>query len=164
MSEINNTPSNTTLNAVITEALEQQKKRADLLELALTEAEGKAKELEEALACSKNREEFLGSAVTKWATEWQKAKTLLEASFEEDGVDTDNLGYSAGRLVELFEIEFTEEVEVTLTITYSGRVTIKKGADLGDLCLEDEPAWDVNLELDGDTIGNLTLDGTDYDY
>jgi chromosome segregation ATPase len=162
MSEINNTPSNTTLNAVITEALEQQKKRADLLELALTEAEGKAKELEEALACSKNREEFLGSHVTKWASEWQRAKTIIEAMWE-DKTD-DDLEEMEERLAELFEIEFTEEVEVTLTITYSGRVTIKKGADLGDLCLEDEPAWDVNLELDGDTIGNLTLDGTDYDY
>lgn len=120
--------------------------------------------LTEALACSKNREEFLGSAVTKWATEWQKAKALLEASFEEDGVDTDELGHSTSRLVELFEIEFTEEVEVTLTITYSGKVVVPKGADLGNLVMESGPDYDVNVELDGDTIGNLSLEGTDYDY
>jgi hypothetical protein len=119
--------------------------------------------LTEALACSKNREEFLGSAVTKWASEWQKAKTLLEASFEEDGVDTDNLGYSAGRLVELFEIEFTEEVEVTFTMKWASTITIKKGADLNDLEVESSLPYELAVTLDGETH-HLGTDYEEFDY
>lgn len=188
--EINNTPSNTTLNAVIAEALEQQKKRADVLELALTEAEekigrgreayetraeqvrrlreelteveGKVKEFEEALTASKNREEFLAAAVNKWSRSWEAVREQLTEFFE-DGV------LMAGSrlddyLIEEFEIQTEEEVEVTLTITYSGKVTIPKGADLGNLVMESEPDYDVNLVLEGDTIGNLTFDRTEYDY
>jgi hypothetical protein len=175
---MNITPSNATLNAVIAEALEQQKKRADTLELALAEAEAQVKQGKEVWDANselllkaneeierlKNVVEYTGAHLKSWAEKWQRAKTLFEASIEEDGVDTDNLGYSTGRLVELFEIDFTEEVEVTVTITYSGTVTVPKGAEMGDLCLEVEPDWDVNVELDGDTVGNLTLQGTDYDY
>ena len=35
----------------------------------------------------------------------------------------------------------TEEVEVTFTITYSGTVTIPKGADVEELMIDDLPSW-----------------------
>ena len=131
---------------------------------ALDDANKANAELREALEASKNREAFLSASVTKWATEWQRAKALLEASFEEEGVDTDNLGYSMERLVEMFEIEFTEVVHVTYTVTYSGMVTVKKGTEVSDLECESEPDYDLNVEVDGDTVGNLTLDHAEFEY
>ena len=35
----------------------------------------------------------------------------------------------------------TQQVEVTFTITYSGTVTIPKGADVDDLQIDDLPSW-----------------------
>lgn len=133
-------------------------------ELVMTDDQIRIKHLEARIA---ELEEF-GSrhiaAVNEWQKKWERAAMLFEASLEENGVDTDDLSENDRALVEMFGIEFTEEIEVTLTITYSGSITVKKGADLDDLCLEDEPAWDVNIELNGDTVGNITLDGTEYDY
>ncbi len=162
MSEINNTPSNTTLNAVIAEALEQQKKRADTLELALTEAEARAKELEGELEGARNTIRFTGEHLEKWASQWQSVKSELTEYWEQEDFSD---GTAFGQyLIETFEIETEEEVKVTLTITYSGKVKVAKGAELGDLCLEVSPDNEVTLELDGESVGDLTLDGTDYDY
>ena len=134
----------------------------DLTALTIEGLTAYAVELEEAVKASKNREEFLAASVVKWSKSWEAVKEQLTEFFEDgslnEGSPLDDY------LIEEFEIVTTEEVDVTLTITYSGRVTIQKGADLGDLCLESSPDYDVNVELDGDTIGNLTLDGTDYDY
>jgi hypothetical protein len=124
-----------------------------------------AEALAEALEASKNREAFLGAAVQKWADEWQKAKALLEASIEEDGVDTDNLGHSLGLLVELFEIDFYEEVDVKMTITYSGTISVKKGANLWDMTTPDRFPYAVSVAIDGvECEGTLSEDDIEFDY
>ena len=78
-------------------------------------------------------------------------------------MDTDNLGYSAGRLVELFEIEFTEEVEVTFTMKWASTITIKKGADLNDLEVESSLPYELAVTLDGETH-HLGTDYEEFDY
>lgn len=143
---------------ILVETLEAWKERASLLERAL-------KERETELSTAREGEALWKRSSEGWAERFNKARTLFEASLTEDGVDTDNLGYSTGRLVELFEIEFTEEVEVTFTVTYSGTVTVPKGADLGDLVAEDGNfEYAVNVELNGDTVGSLTHDNEEFDY
>lgn len=161
MSEINNTPSNTTLNAVTLEALEQQKKRADTLELALTEAEAKVKEFEEALACSKNREEFLGASVVKWSNSWEKVKDRL-TEFYEDGTLTEGVPLD-DYLIEEFEIEIDEEVEITYRASWSRTITIKKGYDLDDLELDRELPDDLKLTINGEAH-YLGRDSAEFEY
>ena len=106
--------------------------------------------------------EYTGEHLKSWAEKWARAKTLFEASLEEDGVDTDNLGHSTSALVDLFEIEFTEEVFITATVTYSGTLTLPKGYDLYDLSLEDL-GYALDVTLNGDVIGDITYDSTDFD-
>lgn len=137
-------------------------KREAVLLQVIEDLERQLEDLKVFWEASKNREETLNASVEYWARQWRAVVSDL-TDFYEDGT------LMAGSrlddyLIETFDIETTEEVSVTLTITYSGKVTIPKGADLGNLVMESEPDYDVNLELEGDTIGNLTLDGTDYDY
>jgi hypothetical protein len=160
--EINSNENNSTAQNLIAEALEQQKKRADVLELALTEAEGKVKQFEEALTASKKREETLAASVDYWANQWRGVEAALTEFFE-DGTLTEGVPLD-DYLIETFDIQTTEVVEVTLTITYSGMATIPKGADMTNFTMEASPDYDVNIELEGDIVGNLTFQATDYDY
>jgi predicted nucleic acid-binding Zn-ribbon protein len=94
---------------------------------------------------------------------WNRAVKLFEASLEEDGVDTDDLNENTRALVELFEIEFTREVEVRVTVTYSGTVTVPKNADIynieGGLDYYDS----LDLELEGNNVGSISYDDFDIE-
>ena len=139
-------------------------KREAVLLQVIEDLERQLKDSADSVELWKSATERLKAEMASWSEKWYRAKTLFEASIEEDGVDTDDLSENMNALVQMFGIEFTEEVYLTVTVTYSGTVTVPKGAEMGDLCLEVEPDWDVNVELDGDTVGNLGLQGTDYDY
>jgi hypothetical protein len=102
---------------------------------------------------------LVGETETKWAHIQNRLDQFMTKGLINEGED-DLSDY----LIETFELATTEEHEVTLTITYSGTIVTKKGAELGDLCLEREPSWSANVEIDGEIVGELSLDGTDYDY
>jgi hypothetical protein len=141
MSEINNQPTLATTEELIAEVTR----------------------LTEALSASKTQIEFLGAHLEKWSKSWEAVETALEV-FLEDGLINEGEDALSDYLIETFDLSTTEEHEVTLTITYSGTIVTKKGAELGNLCLENEPSWSANVEIDGEIVGELSLDGTDYDY
>lgn len=141
---------------ILVDTLEAWKERATTLEKVLKETEEERDRL-------KNVVEYTGGHLKSWAEKWARAKALFEASLEEDGVDIDNLGHSTGRLVELFEIEFTEEVYITATIHYSGTLTLPRGYDLFDLEVNGGEAYSLEIVLNGEHAGELTHDSTDFD-
>lgn len=96
--------------------------------------------------------------LTDLQAKWDKAVRLFEASLEEDGVDTDDLNENTRELVELFGIEFTKEVEVRVTVTYSGTVTIPKNADIDDIETGLSYYDSLDLELDSDSVGSISYD------
>ena len=115
----------------------------------------------------KNVVEYTGEHLKRWADDWEKVRSFIQVSINRED-------WSASELEEPFweelaemlnlDLNLTEEVEVTFTATWSGTVTVKKGADLDGLRAVRALEWDFNVGLDGDTVGNLTLDGTDFDY
>ena len=106
---------------------------------------------------------FYVNESNEWREKWARAAMLFEASLEENGVDTDDLSENDRALVEMFGIEFTEEVEVTFTMKWSSTLTVKKGADLSDLEVESSLPYDLAVTLDGEThyLGN---DYEEFDY
>ncbi len=99
----------------------------------------------------------------EWREKWARAATLFEASLEEDGVDTDDLNENTRALVEMFGIEFTKEVEVRVTVTYSGTVTIPKNADVYDVQSGLDYYDSLDLELEGNTVGSISYDDFDIE-
>lgn len=96
--------------------------------------------------------------LNEWRVKWGRAASLFEASLEEDGVDTDDLNENTSALVEMFGIEFTKEVEVRVTVTYSGTITIPKGADLYDVESGLDYYDHLTLELDSNEVGSISYD------
>lgn len=154
MSEINNTPANNQ------DGLGGDRE-AKLLRV-ITELEGRIEEHKLAEQSFRSQIEFLGAAVMKWSNTWERVRTSLNEFFEEgdlnEGSPLDDW------LIEEFNLDVTEEHDVTYTCTWSGTVTVKKGADLSDLLKETDIEWDFDVQLDGETVGNLSLDGGEFDY
>lgn len=89
--------------------------------------------LTEEVARLNNVIEYTGAHLKSWAEKWDRAAKLYEASLEESGVDTDDLGENDRALVEMFGIEFTEETEVVVNVSWTVTVTHPKGYNFGDL-------------------------------
>lgn len=124
---------------------------------ALEDANKANAELRAEVERLKNVVEYTGEHLKSWAEKWAMAKTLLKALLEEDGVDTDDLGENMSALVELFEIEFTEEIEVVLNVTYVGTITKPKNVSLDEIASYgfDDIASSVSIEYEGDELGCL---------
>ena len=65
------------------------------------------------------------------------------------------------QLIELLDIELTEEIEVSLVVTYTGTVTVPKGTDLSDLIVDNETQLDVRL--DGKDVGEVSWSEEEFD-
>ncbi len=107
--------------------------------------------------------EFTNAQLKSWAEKWSRAAMLFEASLEEDGVDIDDLNENTNALVQMFGIEFTKEVEVRVTVTYSGTVTIPKNADVYDVQSGLDYYDSLDLELEGNTVGSISYDDFDIE-
>ena len=77
-----------------------------------------------------------------------------------------NRGEWDGELEEIFweelalklglDLKLTEEVDVTVTLTYSGTVTVPKGTDLAEI--EFDTSWYLTGNYDGEDVAELTYD------
>ena len=113
------------------------------------------------LEASKTREQTLLASVDYWAKQWRVVEADLEAFFQDgtlnEGSPLDDY------LIETFDIQTTEEVEVTVTAIWSGTVTVKRGSDISDLDTSDSLPYELSVELDGETF-ELRQDSVDTDY
>ena len=108
-----------------------------------------------------NQRDFFGSQITSWSNRWEGVRSALTEFFEEgtlnEGSPLDDY------LIEEFDIETSEEVEVTVTAIWSGPITVKKGSDISDLDTSDSVPYELSVELDGETF-ELRQDSVDTDY
>jgi hypothetical protein len=99
----------------------------------------------------------------------QKAKFNGVRDYIQSSIDRED--WTSAELEEIFweeladrlnlDLKQTEEVEINVTLTYSGTVTVPKGTDVA--YLEIGNTWSLEVELDGVSVGEVTQDDTEVE-
>lgn len=130
----------------------------------LNEVEAELNALKAENARLQNQFDFVSAHVTSWSKRWEKMSEYLQASIDNEEWTEDEL---AEPFWEHLESEFnldlkqTEEIEISLVVTYTGTVTVPKGTDLSDLVVDNETQLDVRL--DGKDVGEVSWSEEEFD-
>lgn len=127
----------------------------------IAELETTVNELRNSLEISRKGEAFWTDVAESRKIQWAKAVDFIQASIDREE-------WTADELQEIFweelaslmglNLQLTEEIEVTVTLTYSGTVTVPRGTDVSDIQVSDEP-WNIELEVDGESLeSSVTFD------
>lgn len=79
------------------------------------------------IARMRNNFDFASQAVESWKQRFDRIKAVLQ-EFAEEGDITDGTALD-DYLIEEFELELTEDIEIKVTLTYFGTITVPKGTD-----------------------------------
>ena len=121
------------------------------------ELEDKVKELEKAT-------ERVGELVTqnnRLSLEWLAVQTELNEYYEQ-GEFSDSTAFGQ-YLIETFEIETEEEVEITYRASWSRTISIPKGFDLDELELDRELPDDLKITINSESH-YLGRDSAEFEY
>ena len=125
------------------------------------ELEEKVKERERELEGARNTIRFNSEQLEKALNEWQSVKKELTEYWEsEDFSDETAFGQY---LIDTFEIETEEEVEITYRASWSRTITIPKGYDLAELELDRELPDDLKITINGESH-YLGSDSAEFEY
>lgn len=125
----------------------------------LNEVEAELNALKAENARLQNQFDFVSAHVTSWSKRWNDMGEYLQASIDREEWSESLLEDDFWKhLADEFNLDLkqTEEIEVTVTVTYSGTVTLPKGTDLYDV--EFDSAWHLTGEHLGETVAELTYD------
>lgn len=89
--------------------------------------------------------------------------TFLQNSIDRDEWDENELSMPFwAELAEMLDLDLkqTEEIDITVTITYSGTVTVPKGTDVNDLVVNED--WHMDVEFENDTVGQVEHYTTEF--
>lgn len=108
-----------------------------------------------------NQLEFLAADITRKFNDNKAAASHLEAYIEAEDIEVEE-GSDLEALCDLLGVDLTEEVEVKLTMTYSGTINVRKGTQAWELSSD----WphEMGVTLDGATLGEVTYDDTTVRY
>lgn len=81
-----------------------------------------------------------------------KVAGLIQPLLEDETIEPTS--WLGEELIEALDIEMTEEIEISLVVTYTGTITVPKGTDLSDLVVDNETQLDVRL--DGKDVGEVS--------
>lgn len=88
-----------------------------------------------------------------------KVADLIKPLLEDETIEpTSSVGEE---LIELLGIEMTEEMEISVTVTYSGTVTVPKGTGYTDFEVN-TPSM-LRVTLNDENVGELTWDEEEFD-
>lgn len=94
------------------------------------------------------RSDYISDLTAKIA----KARDLVTPLLQDETIEPTS--WLGEELIEALDIELTEEIEISLVVTYTGTVTVPKGTDLSDLVVDNETLLDVSL--DGKNVGDVS--------
>lgn len=88
----------------------------------------------------KNQIEFIGAHLESWKAKWDRAQQYLQASIDREEWEQSELAEPFWEeMAEMFDLNLkrTKEIEIRVTITYSGTVTVPHDCDAeSDLDIE----------------------------
>jgi hypothetical protein len=105
-----------------------------------------------AIALERRINDIRTNGITALSRTIEKIADLITPLLEDETIEPTS--YLGEQLIELLDIEMTEEIEVSLVVTYTGTITVPKGTDLSDLIVDNETLLDVTL--DGKNVGDVS--------
>jgi hypothetical protein len=102
------------------------------------------------IARMRNNFDFASQAVESWKQRFDRIKAALTEFADEGAIEEGNA--LDDYLIEEFEIELYESMDIKVTVTYEGTITVPKGADIDEIDTDYNFPWTLQMRHGGNVL------------
>lgn len=118
-------------------------------------------ESEEVIRGLRNTLEVASQGIESWAKRFNRIKSALAEFAEEGAIEEGNA--LDDFLIEEFEIELYESMDVAVTVTYAGTITVPKGASIDEIDTDYNFPWTLQMRHGGTVLEDQEVTYSDIE-